>query len=506
MNVLVINGHPRGGSFSEALVNSFVKGALNAGVCVTELHLGQMAFNPNVIMPSPRNQVLENDISHAQQLIAAADHLVFIYPTWWGTMPAILKGFIDRVFTPGFAFEDIEGGTGYQPLLKGRSAQIITTMDTPVWVYRLIYRSPGHNAMKRATLQFCGISPIKTLILRSVKDSTADQRNNWLLRVANEGFKLRHGAISNFAKSKQKVFTWLQAIRLQFYPMSWVAYTCGAFAAERLGYGYDRSVLWIGYLWLFLLEVATVLSNDFYDYKTDKQNKYFGPFTGGSRVLVEGLLTFRQIKMGITSVIAFSFAALVLLFLQMPGSILQAGILCLCLFVLALGYTVPPLRLSYRGLGELTVGVTHSTAVILCGYVFQGGNITDSFPWLLSVPLFFSVLPSIILAGIPDLPADKEAGKKTISVRSGKKMAASLALFFTIIAAAIVISFKALNVLPNAYGYAIYLVVPHAFLLCYLLSKYINNPNPSPRIDTLLVAALTYLVWFGLVPLTSLNS
>ena len=72
---------------------------------VTTLVLADLSFNPNVITPSPRQQVHENDILKAQQLITAAVHLVFIYPTWWGTMPALLNGFFDRVFTPGFAFE-----------------------------------------------------------------------------------------------------------------------------------------------------------------------------------------------------------------------------------------------------------------------------------------------------------------------------------------------------------------------------------------------------------------
>src|SRR5690349_16664012 len=148
MNVVIINGHPRDDSFSEALVNAYYNGAKAAGVNVTTLTLAKLSFNLHVTVHSPRYQHFEDDIVQAQELIATADHLVFIYPTWWGTMPAMLKGFLDRVLTPGFAFEEIEGGTGYAPLLRGRSAHIITTMDSPKWVYRLIYRSPGHNAMR----------------------------------------------------------------------------------------------------------------------------------------------------------------------------------------------------------------------------------------------------------------------------------------------------------------------------------------------------------------------
>src|SRR5690606_7998198 len=91
---------------------------------------------------------------------------------------------------------------------------------------------------------------------------------------------------------------------------------------------------------------------------------------------------------------------------------------------LAMGYTNPPLKLSYRGMGELDVGLTHSFGVILCGYIFQNGLPGDAFPWLLSVPLFLSIIPSILLAGFPDYNADLAAGKRTIPVRLGKNSAA----------------------------------------------------------------------------------
>jgi NAD(P)H-dependent FMN reductase len=86
-----------------------------------------MTFDVHVRTSSPRQQSFEDDMRRAQRLIQWADHLVFVYPTWWGTVPALLKGFLDRVLTAGFAFNEIKGGTGYEPLLKGRSARLITT-------------------------------------------------------------------------------------------------------------------------------------------------------------------------------------------------------------------------------------------------------------------------------------------------------------------------------------------------------------------------------------------
>ena len=81
----------------------------------------------------------------AQAQIAWAGHLVWVYPTWWGAMPALLKGFIDRVFLPGFAFKHHQGSSRWDKLLAGRSAELLVTMDTPPWYYRWVQRGPGHH-------------------------------------------------------------------------------------------------------------------------------------------------------------------------------------------------------------------------------------------------------------------------------------------------------------------------------------------------------------------------
>ncbi len=504
MNVLIINGHPRRGSFSEAIADAYFEGAAAAGVNITKLTLANLSFNPNVTHISPRDQLFEDDIKQSQNLIEWAHHVVFVYPTWWGTMPALLKGFIDRIFTAGFAFEDIEGGTGYAPLLRGKTAQIITTMDTPKWVYRWVYCSPGHNAMRKATLQFCGFNMAPAISYGPVKNSTKAEREQWLLKAKDEGLKLHRGALSQWNRFGIKTMAWLKAIRLQFYPMTFVAYTTGALGAQSLGNAFEKPVFWLGYLWLFLIEVATVLTNDYYDFKSDKQNKYFSPFTGGSRVIVDKLLSFAEIKKGIFMSLALSFVVLILLLVNISASLPTVLLICTILFVLALGYTVPPLRLSYRGLGEIDVGLTHSFAVVVCGYILQGASINDAFPWLLSLPMFFAVLPSIIMSGIPDYDADKAASKETLAVRFGKKGAAALAIGFTLLTAITVIIFKLYNIIPKATGNLIYAVIPHATFLIILIYKYIKNPSPSFRIDTLMIASLTYLIWLGLIPLINL--
>lgn len=153
LKVLVVLGHPRLDSFCGALAEAYAEGARQAGLAVERLDLATLTFDPTVHRASPLDQPLEADLQRAQERIAWADHLVFVYPAWWGTMPALLKGFLDRALTPGFAFEASSGDPStWTRLLRGRSAHLFVTMDTPPWVYRFIYRQPGHAAMRRATL------------------------------------------------------------------------------------------------------------------------------------------------------------------------------------------------------------------------------------------------------------------------------------------------------------------------------------------------------------------
>jgi NAD(P)H-dependent FMN reductase len=116
LNVLVILGHPRADSLCGALADAYFDGARAAGVHLRRLDLSTLEFDPHVRTPSPNQQPLEADLRAARSLVEWADHLVFVYPTWWGTMPSLLKGFLDRIMTPGFAFRPCEGGTGYEGL------------------------------------------------------------------------------------------------------------------------------------------------------------------------------------------------------------------------------------------------------------------------------------------------------------------------------------------------------------------------------------------------------
>lgn len=190
-NILIINGHPNSDSLCTALAEAYARGAAANSAVVRTIHVGQMQFDPSLRNGFRSGIPLEEDVLAAQADITWAEHLVFVYPTWWGTMPAVLKGFIDRVFLPGFAFKYRKNSILWDKLLKGKTARLIVTMDTPSWYNRFVYGQPGHRAMKRATLHFCGIKPVRITEIGPVKPSSEQDRVQWLAKVEKLGAGFR---------------------------------------------------------------------------------------------------------------------------------------------------------------------------------------------------------------------------------------------------------------------------------------------------------------------------
>lgn len=178
--ILVIYGHPNKESLNHQLAKKYVAGAQKAGHEVIELILADLQFTTNLSHGYQKRTELEPDLVDAQQKIIWAEHLVFVHPVWWGSVPALLKGFIDRTFLPGFAFKYRENSVWWDKLLKGRTARILTTLDQPAWYYRWVYGRPSVNQLKKSTLEFCGIKPIKVNYFGIVKDAPEKNIKKWL--------------------------------------------------------------------------------------------------------------------------------------------------------------------------------------------------------------------------------------------------------------------------------------------------------------------------------------
>lgn len=189
--ILIINGHPDKESFNFALANAYKTGALAAGHEVQEIIVRDLIFNPNLQFGYRKRTDLEPDLLDAREKITWANHMIIIYPVWWGSVPAMLKGFLDRVLLPGFAFKKRENSVWWDKFLTNKSARIICTMDQPSWYYRLVYARPSTNAMKKATLEFCGIKPVRVTSIGPIRLSKDSYRSNWLKKVEVLGKKAR---------------------------------------------------------------------------------------------------------------------------------------------------------------------------------------------------------------------------------------------------------------------------------------------------------------------------
>jgi putative NADPH-quinone reductase/1,4-dihydroxy-2-naphthoate octaprenyltransferase len=503
MRCLLILAHPRRDSLCGALFDACAAGAIQAGVECRELILSEMSFDCDVHTTSPEQQPLEPDLIRAQHDIEWAEHIVFVYPTWWGTYPAMLKGFLDRVMTPGFAFRHVDSDR-WDKLLSGRTADLITTMDTPPFIYRLIYRAPGRHALARATLGYCGVRTARIQAFGPVLSSCTAQRNEWLDQARDTGSRLIHGALSPAQREMRRLTAWIAALRLQFYPMTFIAYTVGALAAS-IGKSISMTTFVLGYLTLFLVEAATVFLNEWFDFDSDRINRNAGVFTGGSRVLVDGRLDWSAMRKGIVLTGGAAVAALVALVAVAPAAASSTIAVLYAVFgVLAVAYTVPPLQLSHRGFGEIDVALTHSAGAILAGYVAQGGGWTDSGPWLLALPLGIAVLPSILLAGCPDRDADQVAGKRTLVVILGKHGALRLAMTACLTAPLLAALLWLAHIDDAAkLGWSAVGGSMHALWLYRRLHRFTSGELPE-RIDGTIVLALTFILWFCVPQLVAL--
>ena len=188
--ILIINAHPVKDSFCAALAQSYMKGAEQSGAKCKLVNLIDLKFDPILQYGYKKRMDLEPDLLQIQQDIKAADHLVLVYPNWWATYPAQLKGFFDRVFLPGFAFRYRDNSPLCDKLLTDKTARMIVTMDTPGWFYSLIYKNAGHNAVKVGVLQFSGFKPVKVSSFSPIKSSTDAKRLKWLKEVEKLGEKM----------------------------------------------------------------------------------------------------------------------------------------------------------------------------------------------------------------------------------------------------------------------------------------------------------------------------
>ena len=187
MKVLLLYAHPVETSFGAALHRLIVERLVAGGHEVDDCDLYAEEFDPRL---SRAERLAYNEDRSAAETMApyvrrlqAADALVLCFPVWNYGYPAILKGFFDRVFLPGFAFRYRGQSQAWDKLLSGRTADLLVTLDTPPWYFRWIYGAPAHRQMVRTILGFCGIKTRRLTEFSPVRPSSEEQRQSWLRKA-----------------------------------------------------------------------------------------------------------------------------------------------------------------------------------------------------------------------------------------------------------------------------------------------------------------------------------
>jgi putative NADPH-quinone reductase len=187
--ILLIQGHPdpAGRHFGHALADAYAEGAQAAGHAVRRIEVSALDF------PLLRSQAewlhgsLPAGLVQAQAYIGWAQHLVLCFPLWMGDMPALLKGFLEQVARPGFAFTQPEPGSLGKKGLTGRSARVVVTMGMPAAVYRYYFRAHSVKSLERNILGFMGIAPVHSTLIGNAEGADSKPRGRWLLQLRELG-------------------------------------------------------------------------------------------------------------------------------------------------------------------------------------------------------------------------------------------------------------------------------------------------------------------------------
>ena len=181
--IAIVVGNPMRDSYSEALGQAYLRGAQSGGHEAELFMLARMNFDAILREGYRREQPLEPDLVAARQALKTSDHLVFVFPLWCGDMPALMKGFIERVLQPDLLAIQGSHDRASWSILKGKSARIIMTMGMPGWFYWWYFGAHALKLLKRNILHFTGVSPVRSTVYGMVVGVGDEKRKQWLREV-----------------------------------------------------------------------------------------------------------------------------------------------------------------------------------------------------------------------------------------------------------------------------------------------------------------------------------
>ncbi len=186
--ILIICGHPDHESFSGNVADHYQVGAEDAGHTVVRVNLGQLNFDPILHKGYKEIQQLEPDLIDLQNKFKEADHIVILYPNWWCTMPALLKGLFDRFWLPGFAFNFNKQTKKIEKHLSGKTGRVIILSGSHTPFQTWWKFGDYTNEIQYGILEFAGIRT-QVSSYGPCEKVNDEIRGKWLKEVENLGKK-----------------------------------------------------------------------------------------------------------------------------------------------------------------------------------------------------------------------------------------------------------------------------------------------------------------------------
>lgn len=186
--ILICLANPSAESLCSSLAESYARGAQRAGHEVHWLRLHDLQFDPILRNAYKTPQALEPDLEMAQKEILWCEHFVIFSPVWWGQLPALAKGFVDRCFLPDFAFRFQENGLP-EGLLGPRTAHFILSMGAPYLIYRFKFRKCLDRALSETIFKFCGFRKVNATHIANVDELHQSEIDEYLGELEDKGFE-----------------------------------------------------------------------------------------------------------------------------------------------------------------------------------------------------------------------------------------------------------------------------------------------------------------------------
>lgn len=183
--ILIIDGHPDPAPerFVHAMADAYREGAESSRHEVRMLRISDLEFPLLRAQADYERGEPSQSVRTCQSMLDWATHVVILYPLWLGSMPALLKGLLEQVLRPGFAFSWRQQGRWPVKLQSGKSARIVVTMGMPAWLYRWYFRAHSVRSLQRNILHFIGVRRARATLIGNIASLSGEARQACLERV-----------------------------------------------------------------------------------------------------------------------------------------------------------------------------------------------------------------------------------------------------------------------------------------------------------------------------------